>query len=80
MKQRESTKLNEKNKVCTILPAPFTTLSSIRPNNLCRLHHKHYFDWKMCFFPLFVVAFFNYAKKWHSKYQLQYSLQGASSE
>ena len=57
MKQRESTKLNEKNKVCTILPAPFTTLSSIRPNNLCRLHHKHYFDWKMCFFPLFVVAF-----------------------
>ncbi len=57
MKQRASTKLNEKNKVCTLLPAPFTTLSSIRSNNLCRLHHKHYFDWKMCFIPLFVVAF-----------------------
>lgn len=29
MKQRASTKENEKNKVCTILPAAFTTLSSI---------------------------------------------------
>ena len=49
MKQRESTKLNEKNNICMILPAPFTTLTSIRCNNLSRLHHKHFFDWKMCF-------------------------------